>query len=521
MSLDPSAAPDDDGARSSRRPRSFGDRALDLIERLGNRLPDPSLLFVVAAAITAAVSAGLSGYAFSVPSAEGPRTLEITSQLTGPALARLLGDLVDIFTGFRPLGVVLVALLGVGVAEGSGLIQAGLRLALARTSRAGLTPLVLTAGILSHSAADAGYVVVIPLAAVLFGAAGRHPLAGLAAGFAGVGGGFSANPFPSALDPLLQGLTQEAAQLIEPDRLVNPLCNWAFTAASSVLIVVVGWWVTDRVVEPRLGPPPSDLQTEDTVPDELSGREKKALAASLAAVALGALLVTAWAWPVGSSLRSDAGSLTDFSAPLMQSIVSFIFLGFFLPGLVYGYASGTFASHRDVVGAMTRAMESMGGYLVMAFCASIFIEVFRRSGLGALSAVTGADFLEWLKLPDVATLIGLILVCALANLLIGSASAKWALLAPVLVPMFMRLGLAPELVQAAYRIGDSASNVVTPLNPYFPLVLSFAARHAGVKGIGSVLSTMVPYFVAFLVTWTALLGAFWALGIPLGLQSHY
>jgi aminobenzoyl-glutamate transport protein len=501
--------------------RHLGARALDLIERVGNRLPDPSVLFVVAAIVTAGVSASLDGHRFTVPSVEGPRALSVESQLAPEALAGLLGDLVDIFTGFRPLGVVLVALLGVGVAEGSGLVQALLRLALSRTSRRWLTPLVLVAGLLSHSAADAGYVVVLPLAAVLFGAAGRHPMAGLAAGFAGVGGGFSANPFPSALDPLLQGLTQEAAQLLDPNRLVNPLCNWAFTATSCLIIVGVGWWITDRVVEPRLGPPPEPLTDDATMPRRLQQRELRALAVAGAVSVVAATALVLWALPEDSALRSADGGLTSFTAPLMQAIVSFIFIGFLLPGLAYGFVAGTFESHRDVVASMTRAMESMGGYLVMAFFASIFIEIFSRSGLGALSAVEGADFLQWLGLPDGATLVGLVLVCAAANLLIGSASAKWALLAPVLVPMFMRLGLAPELVQAAYRIGDSASNVVTPLNPYFPLVLSFAARHAGMHGIGSILATMVPYAVAFLAAWVGLLGVFWAFEIPLGIQGHY
>lgn len=509
-------------ARPSKAPRPLRiRRLLDLVERWGNRLPEPSLLFVLATAMAGAASALTDGYAFVVPSAAGERRFTVASQLEPSALAALLSDLVDIYTGFRPLGVVLVALLGVGIAEGSGLIRAVLRLILARTSAKWLTPVVLVAGLLSHSAADAGYVVVLPLAAVLFGAAGRHPMAGLAAGFAAVGGGFSANPLPSALDPLLQGLTQEAAQLLEPDRLVNPLCNWAFTATSCLAIVGVGWWVTDRIVEPRLGPPPagSDADTEITAP--LSRRETRALIGAAAVAAAAAAIVSLWAWPEDSSLRGPHGELTAFSAPLMRSIVSFIFLGFFLPGVVYGYASGSFRHHRDAVAAMTRAMETMGSYLVMAFFAAVFIEVFRRSGLGALVAVKGANFLQWLALPEAATVVALVLICAAANLLVGSASAKWALLAPVLVPMFMRVGLAPELVQAAYRIGDSTSNVVTPLNPYFPLVLIFAERHAQTRGIGSILSTMLPYFVAFMIAWLALLGAFWAFDIPLGIQSRY
>ncbi len=505
----------------TRRPgdRSAVRRVLDLLERLGNRLPEPALLFVFATAIAAGASWLLDGHRFEVPSADGPRDLVVVSQVSGRALAALLADLVDIFTGFRPLGVVLVALLGVGVAQGSGLIQAMLRMALSRTPKRFLTPLVLAAGLMSHVGADAGYVVVIPLAAILFQAAGRHPLAGLAAGFAGVGGGFSANPLPSALDPLLQGLTQEAAQLVAPDRMVNPLCNWTFMATSCLVIIAAGWWVTDRIIEPRLASWEPSAATE-TAP-RLSLREARGVGAAVAVAVLSTVVVVAWATPAASPLRSAAGELTAFSAPLMRGVVGLIFFAFLLPGLAYGYVAGTFRSHRDVVKSMAEAMETMGAYIVMAFFAAVFIEVFARSSLGALAAVEGARTLRALALPPALTLSGLIGLCTIANLLIGSASAKWALLAPILVPLFMQLRLAPELVQGAYRIGDSASNVVTPLNPYFPLVVSFAKKHAGVDGMGTLLVTMVPYFAVFLVSWTALLGLFWSFDIPLGIAARY
>ncbi len=500
----------------------FIDRALGWVERVGNKLPDPALLFVIALFVTWVVSALLSGYAFEVPSKEGLKASTVVNQLSGPALTKFLADMVKTFTGFHPLGVVLVALLGVGVAEQSGFINAVLKRLLAFTPKKLLTPMLILVAILSHTAADAGYVLVIPLGGVIFAAAGRHPLAGIAAAFAGVSGGFSANPMPSGLDPLLQGLTQEGAQILDPSREVNPLCNWGFTAASTLLIILLGWFITDKIVEPRLANTKIDGDPEDMPEmEENTPEERRGLFWGGLAFVGGVAALVALSWSKTSPLRSPSGELTAFSAPLMQSIVPLIFLLFLLPGLVHGYTSGTFKNHRHAIAGMSKTMSTMGYYIVMAFFAALFIYAFNNSKLGALLAVKGAEVLKAMALPGPVTIVGIILLCAFVNLLIGSASAKWALLAPIFVPMLMQLGISPELTQGAYRVGDSTTNIITPLMPYFPLVVAFCQRYVKGTGIGTLTSLMLPFSLTFLVSWVLFLLAFWGLGLPLGIAAPY
>lgn len=497
-------------------------KLLNWVEVVGNRLPDPAVLFVIALFVTWGLSALLSGHAFEVPSTAGPKPQQIVNQMTGEALAKFLADMVKTFTGFHPLGVVLVALLGVGVAERSGWINATLKALLSFTPKKLLTPMLIAVAIISHTAADAGYVLVIPLGGVIFHAAGRHPLAGIAAAFAGVSGGFSANPMPSGIDPLLQGLTQEAVGILDTERQVNPLCNWMFTGASSVLIIAVGWYITDRIIEPRLAKTKVDGDEED-MPEmtAMTPKERRGMKAGLLSMIAGVALLVVLTIPESSPLRAPGGGVTDFKAPLMQSIVPLIFLLFLLPGLVHGYVSGTFSSHRDVIKGMSKTMETMGYYMVMAFFASLFIYAFNKSKLGALLAVEGGNALKAMDLPGPVTIVGIIGLCAAVNLLIGSASAKWALLAPIFVPMLMQLGISPELTQAAYRVGDSSTNIITPLMPYFPLVVAFCQKYVKGTGIGTLTSLMLPYSITFLFVWTAFLLAFWGLGIPLGIHGVY
>jgi aminobenzoyl-glutamate transport protein len=527
----PHDLPPPDAARSPRRGAS--QRFLDIIEWAGNKLPDPALLFLWALGLTWIASAALSQMRFTeidprttgVDAAGAPRSpqpIAVRDQLTGPTLVTFLSQMVKTFVEFPPLGVVLVALLGVGVAEHTGFIGALVKAMLAVTPGRLLTPMLLLVAIVSHSAGDTGYVLVVPLGGVIFAAAGRHPLAGIAAAFAGVSGGFSANFLPSGLDPLLQGFTQSAAQVIAPDRLVNPLCNWAFTSISCLLVIGVGWWVTDRVVEPRLRGTPLDADGPPQPPIQALGpRELRGLAAGLGLlVALLALLVAA-AWPASSPFRAPNGELAAHASPLMQSIVPLIFLFFLLPGIVYGYVAGTVSSHRDIVQGMSKAMSTMGYYLVLAFFAAQFTAVFRDSNLGALLAIKGAAGLKQLALPPQAMVVGIIALSAVVNLVVGSASAKWALLGPIFVPMLMELGISPELTQAAYRVGDSCTNIVTPLMPYFPLVVAFCRQYVKSTGVGTLISLMTPYSLLLLVTWTGLLLVWWWLGMPLGLQGGY
>ncbi|MXY71376.1 MAG: AbgT family transporter [Acidobacteriia bacterium] len=502
--------------------RTAVERALYWVERVGNRLPDPAALFVVALVLVWIASLLLAGHEFTVPAKDGARTLVVQNQLSGSSLAEFLASMVTVFTGFAPLGVVLVALLGVGVAEHTGFIRASLKGLVSMTPRSLLSPMLLLVAIISHTAADVGYVLVIPLGGVIFHAAGRHPLAGIACAFAGVSGGFGANFIPSAIDPLLQGFTQSAAQILDSGREVNPLCNWLFTSVSSALVIVVGWILTDRVIEPRLKGTALDGEGSDSVEEQaLSRKERTGVWAGLVAMALGVLALFLAVLPADSPLRAPNGQLSSFAAPLMQSMIPLIFLLFLIPGTIYGYVAGTVKSHRDIITGMSKSMSTMGYYLTMIFFCAQFTAAFAKSNLGALLAVEGAEFLKALGLPGMLTIGGIIVLSAFVNLLVGSASGKWALLAPVFVPVLMQVGLSPELTQAAYRVGDSTTNIVTPLMPYFPLVVAFCQRWVKNTGIGTVTSLMLPYSITLLITWSLALGLYWALGIPLGLQSTY
>lgn len=504
------------------RPRRWIERALDAVEVAGNRLPDPALLFILLLFAVWLASSLLAPVSFSVIDPRNQKPLQVIDQLTGPALAAFLSGMVTTFTSFPPLGVVLVALLGVGVAEHAGLVNTALKAMLSITPRRLLTPALILVAILSHVTGDAGFVVVIPLGGVIFHAAGRHPLAGLAAAFAGVSGGFCANLIPSGIEPLLQGLTQSAVRILDPVREVNPLCNWAFTATSAVIIVLAGWWVTDRIVEPRLAAQPVDPDAEPAVPPaRLTAAERRGLIAASTALAVSLALLWWAVWPPQSPLRAPDGSITAFAAPLMKAIVPLIFLLALIPGVAYGYAAGTLTSHRDVIAGMTKAMSTMGYYLVLAFCAALFIGAFTQSNLGVLLALEGASLLRALALPAELTIVGMIILTAMVNLLIGSASAKWALLAPVFVPMLMQLGFAPELIQAAYRIGDSTTNIITPLMPYFPLVVVYCQRYVKRTGIGTLVAIMLPYTATFFTLWVSYLLVYWALGLPLGIAGAY
>jgi aminobenzoyl-glutamate transport protein len=495
---------------------------LAAVERVGNRLPDPAILFVLLLLIVWFLSWALSGVDFGLTDPRNGEPLRVINQLSGQSFTGFLTVMVTNFTHFHPVGVVLVAMLGIGVAEHTGFINAGLRAMMAVTARWLLTPMVILVGIISHTAVDAGYVLVIPLGGVIFYAAGRHPLAGIAAAFAGVSGGFSANFVPSSLDPMLQGISQAGAQILDPAVTLNPLNNYFFTTASSLLIIGLGWFLTDRVVEPRLKDTRLDGDLGDLPSmDALKPAERKGLRMSLAAMLIGVLLLILTSLPEGSAWRSPDGALTSGAAPLMKSIVPLIFLLFVLPGVVYGIAAGTVRNSRDVIAGMTKAMSSMGYYLVIMFFIAQFIYAFSQSNLGVLLALEGAEVLKRLALPGAITITGIVLLTAFINLFVGSASAKWALLAPIFVPMLMQLGISPDLAQAAYRIGDSSTNIITPLMPYFPLVVVFCRRYVKGTGIGTLTAMMLPYSVTFLVVWTVFLLLYWAAGVPLGLQASY
>ncbi len=498
------------------------------IERSGNRLPDPVFIFVwcIAAVVLISVFAALLGVSAQHPTqvdaAGNAVIVSAESLLSAANIQRLLVEMPGTFTSFHPLGYVLVVMLGAGVAERSGLFAAAMSGAIARAPKALLTPAVAFIGMMGNLATDAAYVVLIPLAGVIFAAAGRHPIAGIAAAFAGVSGGFSANLLPGQLDALLFGITEAAAETIMPGFDANIAGNAFFIIAMTFVFLPVIWYVTDKIIEPRLAPiMPGEMEssTAGVIKDpdsSLSETERKGLRrAGLAC--LGVILV--WVYLCvgpGTPLIDESASPEARLNPLFQSLVAGFFILFLAAGWAYGSAAGSVGSHRDIVKMMSEAMGDLAYYLVLAFAAAHFVAMFNWSNLGLIFAINGAAFLEGSNLPDALLLAIIILFGSFVNLFVGSASAKWALLAPVLVPMLMLLGISPEMSTAAYRVGDGATNIITPLMPYFPLILVFCQRWQKDFGIGSLAATMLPYSILLLITGVTMTIIWVVLGIPLG-----
>ncbi len=516
---------------------------LGWIERTGNRLPDPVFIFfylIIALVLISVVCAALGVSAFHPTQIDeatgGAMRIDAVSLLSAENIQRLWVEMPKTFTHFHPLGYVLVVMLGAGVAERSGFFAAGMTKAVKGAPTALLTPVVALVAMLGNHAADAGYVVLIPLAGILFAAAGRHPLAGIAAAFAGVSGGFSANISPGQLDALLFGITEEAVGVsaLDPSWTMNIAGNWYFISAMTVLYLPIIWYVTDKVIEPRLGAwtggalagaDAEDLGSDSTAGDELASKGLRAAGlAALFVVAVWAAMVFAPGTPLvneAACLADDGTRISDCSihtelGPFYQSLVAAFFLLFLLTGWAYGRAAGSIKTHRDLVNMMAESMKDMGYYLVLAFAAAHFVAMFGWSNLGLISAVHGAAGIQATGLPLPLVLGLMVIFAGVLNLFVGSASAKWALLAPILVPMLMLLGISPEGATAAYRVGDSATNIITPLMVYFPLILVFAQRWDRSFGLGSLTAMMIPYSIWLLISGTVLLVAWIYLGIPLG-----
>lgn len=498
------------GGGAARR-RSFLGWFLDSIEAIGNRLPDPVTIFAGLAGLVLVASwvAARAGLSVVHPVTKAP--IAAVNLLNADGLRRIFTSVVTNFTGFAPLGTVLVAMIGIGVADRSGLFAALLKAVVSAVPRWAVTPAVLFAGMLSHTASDAGYVILIPLAPMVYAAVGRHPLAGITAAFAGIGGGFSANLLLSALDPMLAGLTQEAARLYDPTYQVFATANYYFLAASVVLLTVVGTWVSVRVVEPRFGKWGEGTQGAEL--QRLSAMEIRGLVAALVALALTVAVIVGLVVPSKGLLRDPAtGSLK----PFYDSLVGLLLVVFLLPGLTFGVVTGQIRRDRDAARMMSETMATMGPYVVMAFFAGQFIEYFKWSNLGTIVAIEGAGLLKSIRLTGPMLLIAFVGVTATINLLMASASAKWAIMSIVFVPMFMSLGYSPETTQAFYRVGDSVTNIVTPLNYYFPIIIAVAQRYVPRVGLGTIISAMLPYSIAFGVAWTAMTLIWYYAGLPMG-----
>ncbi len=484
---------------------------LDVIEKGGNKLPHPVVLFFLMAAIVPLVSGLVAFFGWSFAHPATGDTVSAVNLLTRDQIQRMFTEAVTNFTSFPPLGTVLVAMIGIGVAERSGLITTLLKMTITSVPPGMVTATAVFCGIMSSMTVDAGYVVLVPLGGVLFAGLGRHPIAGICAVFAGVSGGFSANLLVTAVDPLLAGFTESAAQLYDPEYFVAPTANYYFMIVSVFLITLTGWLVTDKIVEPRLGSW-TNTGDADTSLGSVSAREKRAVWYALGTAALALIGLALLVAPENALLRDDEGT----AAPFFRSMVPLIAICFFLPGLVYGLLTGSITDSTSVAKMSGDTMATMGAYIVLAFAAAQFVAYFNWSNLGLLSALAGAHVVKASGIGPVPLLIAIVLLSAVINLFIGSASAKWGLLAPVIVPMMMTLGFSPELAQVAYRIGDSSTNIITPLMSYFPLIIAFAQKYDPKLGLGTLVSAMLPYSLAFLLVWTVLLVAWYLLGIPLG-----
>lgn len=507
------------------------DRWLNSIEVIGNRLPHPIALFAIFTAAIVAISAICSALGVSATGAlvvEGvlqETTITTVSLLTKEGLTYMLTNVVSNFTTYAPLGMVLVAMLGVGIAEQSGLINTLLKSAVKITPAKLITPMIVFLGVMSNIANDAGYVILIPLGAMIFRAYGRHPMAGFAAAFAGVSGGYSANLLIGSLDPMLAGITQAASTDMDPNYQVSVMGNFFFLFVSTFLITILGTFVTDKIVEPRLGTYKETVSAkEDHSLTTITNLEKKGLRnAAIVALIYVAVIVIACI-PSNSFLRNENGAIFGNPAsPFVNGIVVLITFLFMLPGIAYGKTVGTFTKENGVCAAMSSSMGSMGSFLALAFVASQFINYFNYTKIGSVIALSGANFLESINIGLIPLMIIFVIFVAFMNLFMGSASAKWNILAPVFVPMFMQLGYSPELCQLAYRIGDSCTNIITPMMTYFAVIIAFAQRYDKKASIGTITATMIPYSLVFLIGWLLLLIIWLAIGLPIGpgVSSYY
>lgn len=501
--------------------KSFVTRILNVTEKVGNALPHPAtlfLLFALSVLVLSFIAHLLNWTAIHPGTGE---VVSVVNLISKDGFHRILLDLVDNFTSFAPLGIVLVAMLGIGIAEGSGLISALIRLLVLSAPKRLLTFVLVIAGIISNVASDVGYVLLIPLAGIIFKAIGRNPITGMAAAFAGVSGGFSANLLLGTVDPLLAGLSTEAAQIVDPEYVVNPTANYYFMFVSTFVIALVGTFITERIVAPRLGDYVSNGEVESESLGPLSPLEKRGLkwtgivVLAITAIVIGGLI------PVNGFLRHEDGSVLN--SPVIRGVVAWLVIFSAGAGITYGAVTKKYKNDSDVMNSMADSLKTLATYMVLVFFAAQFVAYFKWSNLGLILAIKGAGFLSSLNMGLIPLLIVFIIFAAILNMFMGSASAKWALLAPIFIPIFMFLGYSPELAQVVFRIGDSVTNIISPMMSFFALIIAFIQKYDKNAGIGTVIATMLPYSIAFMVAWTLLIVIWVWIGLPLGPNAglHY
>jgi aminobenzoyl-glutamate transport protein len=490
---------------------SLMDRFLGGIERIGNKLPDPFMLFVYLSLFIIGISWMVNSFGVTVEHPGTGEELAIKSLLSSEGIEFILTSMLNNFTGFAPLGLVLAMMLGIGLADKVGLIEAGIKKTILNAPKSLITYAVIVTGILGNLASDAAFVIVPPLAAMIFYTIGRHPLAGLAAGFAGVGAGFTANFMVTGTDALLSGIATEAIKPFDAALIVTPVDNYYFMVVSVVILSVAGALITDKIVEPRLGKYKGDVDKELEEPNPLESKGLKN--AVIAGAVYLVLLAVAVFWPE-SILRNEDGGLVP--SLFLTAIVPITLFFFIVVGIAYGITVGKIKTTGDVPKIMAEAMKDMSGYIVLIFAAAQFIAYFNWSNLGVWIAVNGAGLLESMNLTGIPGIIGFVLLTAVLNLIIFSGSAQWALMAPIFIPMFWMLDYHPAFIQAAFRIADSSTNIITPLNPYIIVILAFMRDYDKKAGLGTLISLMLPYSLLFLGVWIILLVIFALTGFPFG-----
>jgi aminobenzoyl-glutamate transport protein len=492
---------------------SLFNKTLDLIETIGNKLPHPATLFAILAILVAIISYIGDFLSLSAIHPADNSIIKVKNLLSSDGIRWIYTNVVYNFVNFPPLGYVLAVMIGIGVAEGSGLFNSMIRALVLKAPKRLITGAIVFAGVLSHLASEAGYVILIPLGATIFYALGRHPMAGLAAAFCGVSGGFGANFLIGSIDPVLAGLTQSAANIINPDIKINAAVNFYFMFISAVMIVLAGTWITEKIVEPRLKN--YEGNAEKIPVDDLTSYEKKGLKWAGLSLIVTIILLVFTIVPENGIFRNPV-TKEILHSPFFDGIITGILVFFLVPGLVYGIAVKSIKNDKDFMKHIIKSMGTLSTYIVLVFFAAQFVYFFRYSNLGLIIAIDGAQFLKSIGLTGIPLLVAFVLVSAFINLFMGSASAKWAIMAPVFVPMFMLLGYHPALTQAAFRIGDSVTNLVTPMMSYFALIVAFAQKYDEKYGIGTIISTMIPYTILLTVFWIILLILWMLVGLPLG-----
>lgn len=491
--------------------KGFIDRSLDIIEKSGNKLPDPVVIFISLCLIIlfASFVTGTMGVSAKNP-ADG-KVIEAVNLLTPEGIAKIISEAVNNFAAFPPLGLVLVVMIGVGVAEKTGYFETLMKYTIEKTPRKIIVPMIVLVGILGNAAGDAAPIVLPPIAAMVFIKLGYHPVAGLVMAYASALGGYSASLIIGMSDALIVSFTEPAAKLVDDSVPVNAVMNYYFLCVSTVVLLIAAWFVTVKITIPRFGAYKSDVHTaaEDVTPIE-----RKAMIYANIALLIAMVIVMFLAVPENGLLRNaKTGSLIQDS-PLMNGIVPIITVLFFVPGLVYGFVAGTMRSTKKFAEMLGDAMSTMGPFIVIVFFAAQMLAYFKWSNLGTIIAIKGAEALQGQN--GVVLILGVLALSAFINMLIGSASAKWAIMAPILVPMLMLLGFHPAFTQVIYRVGDSITNPITPMMPYLPLLLSYAQRYVKDIGLGTLIAALMPFSVAFGIFWTILLIAWYLTGLPVG-----